>query len=453
MLAASRPQVRSRAPLAVVVLAAGQGTRMRSTKPKVLHTIAGRPMVLQVLDAVRALKPTRLAVVLAPKMDAVAKAVAPATVAIQRTPRGTADAVKAALPSLAGFEGDVLIAYGDQPLITTATLRTLRGRLSDAGIAVLGFTPLDAGAYGRLILDGDGDLAAIREYRDASPEERQIDFCNSGVMAVRADVLRRLLPKIDSHNAKKEFYLTDLVALARAEGTRCAVAEGSEEELQGVNSRAELSIAESAMQWRLRAAAFEAGATLLAPESVWLSYDTKLGSDVAVGPNVFFGPGVSIGAGTEIRPFCHIDGAKVGKNAIVGPFARLRPGAAIGDGAHIGNFVEIKAATIAPGANVNHLSYVGDATVGAGSNIGAGTITCNYDGFAKHMTRIGKGVFIGSNTALVAPVSVGDGAIVGAGSVVTKNVAKDALVVARGEQRQFEGAAKRYRASKKKTKK
>jgi bifunctional UDP-N-acetylglucosamine pyrophosphorylase/glucosamine-1-phosphate N-acetyltransferase len=207
------------------------------------------------------------------------------------------------------------------------------------------------------------------------------------------------------------------------------------------------------MQWRLRAAAFEMGATLLAPESVWLSYDTKLGTDVTIGPNVFFGAGVTIGAGTEIRPFCHIDGAKVGKNAIVGPFARLRPGAVIGDGAHIGNFVEIKAATIAAGANVNHLSYVGDASVGAGSNIGAGTITCNYDGFAKHTTRIGKDVFIGSNTALVAPVSVGDGAIVGAGSVVTKNVTKDALVIARGEQREFKGAAKRYRASKKKTKK
>ena len=426
---------------------------MRSTKPKVLHTIAGRPMVLQVLDAVRALKPARLTVVLAPKMDAVAKAVAPAIVAIQRTPRGTADAVTAALPSLTGFDGDVLIAYGDQPLITTTTLRALRVRLTDAGIAVLGFTPLDPGAYGRLILDGNGDLAAIREYRDASAIERQIDFCNSGVMAVRADVLRRLLPKIGSNNAKKEFYLTDLVALACAEGTRCAVAEGSEEELQGVNSRAELSIAESAMQWRLRAAAFESGATLLAPESVWLSYDTQLGTDVTIGPSVFFGAGVSIGAGTEIRSFCHIDGAKVGKGAIVGPFARLRPGAVIGDGAHIGNFVEIKASTIAAGANVNHLSYVGDASVGADSNIGAGTITCNYDGFAKHTTRIGKGVFIGSNTALVAPVSIGDGAIVGAGSVVTKNVAKDALIIARGEQREFKGAAKGYRASKKKSKK
>jgi bifunctional UDP-N-acetylglucosamine pyrophosphorylase/glucosamine-1-phosphate N-acetyltransferase len=423
---------------------------MRSSKPKVLHEIAGRSMIQHVLAAARALKPERLTVVLAPGMDTVAQAVAPAKVAIQKVARGTGDAVSAALPALKGFDGDVLIVYADQPLIGTSTLKTLRAKLANAGVAVLGFAPQDPAAYGRLVLDPGGNLVAIREFRDASAEERRIGLCNSGVMAVRADVLRRLLPKIRPNNAKKEFYLTDLVALAVAERTRCAVAHGAEDELLGVNSRLELAIAEATLQYKLRAAAMDAGVTMIDPDTVWLSHDTKFARDVVIGPSVYFGLGVSIGMGSEIRAFSHIDGAKVGKNAIVGPFARLRPGAVIGDGAHIGNFVEIKAATIAPKANVNHLSYVGDAVVGAGTNIGAGTITCNYDGYAKHKTRIGKGVFIGSNTALVAPVTVGDGALVAAGSVVTKNVAKDALVVARGEQRTFKGAAKQYRAKKKK---
>jgi bifunctional UDP-N-acetylglucosamine pyrophosphorylase/glucosamine-1-phosphate N-acetyltransferase len=446
MLAAKRP---GRSPLVVVVLAAGQGTRMRSSRPKVLHEIAGLPMIQHALAAARALKPERLVVVLAPNMDAVAKAVSPAKIAIQQTARGTADAVKAALPALKGFDGDVLIVYADQPLIGAATLKALRAKLANAGVAVLGFAPHDPAAYGRLILNRGGGLAAIREFRDASPEERRIGLCNSGVMAVRADVLRRLLPKIRPDNAKKEFYLTDLVALAVSEGTPCAVAHGNEDELLGVNSKIELAIAEATLQYKLRAAAMDAGVTMIDPDTVWLSHDTKFAADVVIGPSVCFGTGVSIGAGSEIRAFCHIDGAKVGKNAIIGPFARLRPGTVIGDGAHIGNFVEIKAATIAPKANVNHLSYVGDASVGTGTNIGAGTITCNYDGYAKHKTRIGKGVFIGSNTALVAPVTVGDGALVAAGSVVTKNVAKDALVIARGEQRAFKGAARIYRAKKK----
>jgi bifunctional UDP-N-acetylglucosamine pyrophosphorylase / glucosamine-1-phosphate N-acetyltransferase len=448
MLEAARSQRRTRSPLAVVVLAAGQGTRMRSSRPKVMHEIAGRPLILHVLAAARALKPERLAVVLAPKMETAAAAVAPAAIAIQRKPRGTADAVRAALPALDGFAGDMLIVYGDQPLITAATLRALRARLATAGIAVLGFMPHDPAAYGRLIVDGAGALVAIREHRDATPEERRIGLCNSGVMAVRGDVLRRLLPKIGSDNAKAEFYLTDLVALARAEGIACAVAEGTEEELHGVNSRAELAAAEAAMQRRLRAAAMEAGATLIAPDSVWLSFDTRLGADTVVAPHVFFGPGVTVGEGTAVHSFCHFVQARIGKNASVGPFARLRPGAVVGDGAHIGNFVEIKASTVAPGAKVNHLSYIGDTSVGAGTNIGAGTITCNYDGFGKHRTRIGRNVFIGSNTALVAPVAVGDGAVVAAGSVVTKDVAPDALAIARAEQRQIAGGARRYRAKK-----
>jgi bifunctional UDP-N-acetylglucosamine pyrophosphorylase/glucosamine-1-phosphate N-acetyltransferase len=432
----------------VIVLAAGQGTRMRSSAPKVMHKVAGRPMILHVCAAARALKPERLAVVLAPRMDAVAAAVAPATVATQRAARGTADAVTAAMPALDGFDGDVLIAYGDQPLIAAATLRALRDRLADAGVAVLGFTPGDPAAYGRLILDEAGALTAIREHRDATPEERRISLCNSGVMAVRADVLRRLLPKIGDGNVKREFYLTDLVALARAKGIACAVAEGDEEELHGVNSRAELAAAEAAMQRRLRATAMDGGVTLIDPATVWFSFDTKLAADVVVEPNVFFGPGVSVGEGTEIHSFCHLVQAKIGKRASIGPFARLRPEAAIGDGAHLGNFVEVKASTIAPGAKVNHLTYIGDSSVGSGTNIGAGTITCNYDGFGKHRTRIGRNVFIGSNTALVAPVTVGDGAVVAAGSVVTKNVAADALVIARAEERHLKGVAKRYRAKK-----
>ena len=448
MLSAARTRGRTRRSLAVVILAAGQGTRMRSSTPKVMHRIAGRPLILHVLAAARTLKPERLAVVLAPKMDSVAAAAAPAMIAIQRTARGTADAVMAAMPALEGFDGDVLIAYGDQPLITAATLRALRGRLAEAGVAVLGFTPNDPAAYGRLILDCDGALTAIREHRDATLEERRIGLCNSGVMAVRSDVLRSLLPKISADNAKGEFYLTDLVALARAEGIACAVAEGSEEELHGVNSRAELAVAEAAMQRRLRVAAMESGVTLIDPESVWLSFDTRLAADVVVGPNVFFGVGVTIGEGTEIHSFCHIVQARVGKHTSIGPFARLRPGAVIGDGAHLGNFVEVKASTIAPGAKVNHLTYIGDSSVGEGTNIGAGTITCNYDGFGKHRTRIGRNVFIGSNTALVAPVAVGDGAVVAAGSVVTKDVARDALVIARAEERHLKGAAKRYRAKK-----
>jgi bifunctional UDP-N-acetylglucosamine pyrophosphorylase/glucosamine-1-phosphate N-acetyltransferase len=421
---------------------------MRSATPKIMHRIAGRPMVSHVLASAQALKPERLVVVLAPDMERVAEAVSPATVAVQRKPRGTADAVTAAMPTLHSFDGDVVIAYGDQPLITSATLRRLRECLADAGLAVLGFRPNHAAAYGRLILDDTGALAAIREHRDASADERRIGLCNSGVMAVRGDVLHRLLPKVGSDNAKGEFYLTDLVELARAEGIRCAVAEGDEDELHGVNSRAELANAEAIMQRRLRAAAMDGGATLLVPDTVYFSFDTRLARDVTVGPNVFFGTGVSVGEGSEIHSFCHFLEAKVGKNTSIGPFARLRPGAVIGDGAHIGNFVEIKASTIAPGAKINHLSYVGDSSIGSGTNVGAGTITCNYDGFMKHRTKIGRNVFIGSDTALVAPVTVGDGAVIGAGSVVTKDVAKDALVIARGEERHFKGAAKRYRAKK-----
>src|SRR5690348_1546901 len=333
MLEAVRPQVRSRAPLAAVVLAAGRGTRMKSKRPKVLHPIAGRPMVLHALDAVRALKPARLVVVVAPGMEAVAEAVAPAAVAIQREARGTADAVKAGLAALQGFDGDVLVVFGDQPLMSAQTLRALRAKLARAHVAVLGFAPRDPTGYGRLILGAGGELLAVREHRDATAEERRIEICNAGVMAVRAGVLARILPMIRADNVKKEFYLTDLVALARGEGLSCAVVEGSEAELLGVNSRAELAKAEAAMQERLCAAAMAGGATLIAPETVHLSFDTRLGADVTVGPYVFFGPGVTVGEGSEILSFCHFERATIGRNAIVGPFAHLRPGAVIRDGA------------------------------------------------------------------------------------------------------------------------
>jgi bifunctional UDP-N-acetylglucosamine pyrophosphorylase/glucosamine-1-phosphate N-acetyltransferase len=436
---------------AAVILAAGKGTRMKSRLPKVMHPVAGRPMILHVLATLRPLKLDRAVVVLGPGMDAVAAAVAPHPVAIQAKQRGTGDAVMAARQALGRFTGDALVIYGDTPLLSPATLRRVlaaRRRLPRPAIVVLGFEPADPAAYGRLVLARDGSLDAIVEYRDASRPERAIGLCNSGVMAADARLLFELLGEIDNRNAKREYYLTDIVARARARNLRCAVVRAPADELLGVNSRAELALAETAVQARLRKAALEGGATLLDPSSVYFSHDTQIGRDVTIGPGVVFGPGVRVGEGAEIRAFCHIEGAVIGPGAVVGPFARLRPGAVIGAGAHIGNYVEIKQATIEPGAKVNHLSYIGDARVGADTNIGAGTITCNYDGFLKSRTDIGRGAFIGSNTALVAPVTIGDGAIIGAGSVITRDVAADSLAVTRAEQREAKGWAARYRRRK-----
>jgi bifunctional UDP-N-acetylglucosamine pyrophosphorylase/glucosamine-1-phosphate N-acetyltransferase len=432
--------------LAVIVLAAGKGTRMRSALPKVLHKVAGRSMIGHVVAAAEALGADPVVVVVAPGMDSVAAAVKPHPVAVQTEQNGTADAVKAAREPLAGFAGDVLILYGDCPLIQADTLARMRQERQDEAVTVLGIRVRGVSPYGRLVLSADGTLERIVEALDATEAERRIDLCNSGVMLIDGARLFVLLDAIGNSNAKGEYYLTDIVAVARNAGLSCRVVEAPAQEALGVNSRAELSVAEVTMQTRLRRKAMENGATLIDPKSVWFAFDTALGSDVTVEPNVVFGPGVTVGDGVEIRAFCHIEKATIETGAIIGPYARLRPGASIGEGAHIGNFVEIKNARIDKGAKANHLSYIGDADVGAGANIGAGTITCNYDGFSKFRTKIGAGAFIGSDTTLVAPVSVGAGAFTGAGSTVTEDVPDDALAVARGRQAVKPGWAAEFRA-------
>lgn len=421
---------------------------MRSARPKVLHPLAGRPMVLHLLDTVRGLGADRLAVVVGPGMEAVAAAVDPVPVALQSEARGTAHAVMAARELLDGYDGDVLVLYGDTPLVSAATLERMlaaRAAAPHPAVVVLGMRPAGPNEYGRLVLGPEGGLEAIVEYRDATAEQRALPLSNSGVMAVDGAVLFDLLDGIGNANAKGEYYLTDIVGLARGRGLPCAVVEGAEEELLGVNSRVELAVAEAVVQRRLREAAMLNGATLVMPETVYFSHDTRLGRDVTVGPFVSFGPGVSVGDDVEIKGFCHLEGAEIAPGAVVGPYARLRPGARIGAEAHIGNFVEVKKATIERGAKVNHLSYIGDARVGAGANVGAGTITCNYDGFGKHHTDIGAGAFIGSNTALVAPVRVGDGALVAAGSTIQKDVPADAVAIERAEEKVIEGGARRFR--------
>ncbi|WP_298376885.1 bifunctional UDP-N-acetylglucosamine diphosphorylase/glucosamine-1-phosphate N-acetyltransferase GlmU [Azospirillum sp.] len=438
-------------PLACVILAAGKGTRMKSDLPKVLHRVAGRPMVGHVLAAVKALDPDHVVVVVGPGMDSVAAAVAPYPTAVQQEQRGTADAVRAAFGLLEGFTGDVVVLYGDTPLVTPDTLRAMvaaRRQASDPAVVVLGMRPEDPGAYGRLILNARGGLEKIVEYLDASADERAVTLCNAGLMAFDGARMFDLIGRIGNENAKSEFYLTDVVQIARVSGMACAVVEAAPAEVVGVNSRAELAEVERLMQRRLRKAAMDNGATLCDPDSTLFSHDTRLGRDVIVGAHVVFAPGVTVGDGVEIKPFCHLEQTRVDNGAVIGPYARLRPGAEIGPNAHIGNFVEIKNAVVESGAKVNHLTYIGDARIGAKANIGAGTITCNYDGFGKYHTDIGAGAFIGSNSSLVAPVSIGDGAIVGAGSVVTSAVEADALVVSRAQQKAYVGWAKRFRERK-----
>jgi bifunctional UDP-N-acetylglucosamine pyrophosphorylase/glucosamine-1-phosphate N-acetyltransferase len=433
-------------PIATVILAAGKGTRMRSALPKVLHAIGGRPMVNHVLATAAALDASRQVVVIGPGMDAVAAAVAPADTAVQKNQQGTGDAVMAARDALEDFNGTVLILYGDTPLIEADTLRRMvLAREAGHMVVVLGFRPAEPGAYGRLIVANDGSLDAIVEAKDATPAQLAVDLCNSGVMAVDGARLFALLDKVTNDNAKGEYYLTDIVHLARAQGGSCGFIEAPEAELQGVNDRVDLAAAEATLQGRLRDAAMRSGATMTDPASVYLSWDTDIGSDVIIGPHVVFGPGVTVANGAEIRAYCHLEGATVGPEAVVGPFARLRPGATLKRGSRVGNFVEVKNAVMGEGAKANHLSYVGDAEVGAKANIGAGTITCNYDGFLKYKTVIGPGAFIGSNSALVAPVTIGEGGIVGAGSTVTKDVAPDAIAVVRAEQKEIPGGAARFR--------
>ena len=438
-------------PLLAIILAAGQGTRMKSRTPKVLHPVAGRAMVGHVLDAARAAGADEVAVVVGVGGDQVRAAIAAehpdARVFVQAEQLGTANAVEAAGDAFADFDGDVMVLYGDTPLIRPEALQALRATLTDgADLAVLGFEAADPTGYGRLLQDSEGALFGIREEKDASADERAIRACNSGVMAVRAEVLREVLPRIGNDNAKGEYYLTDAVAAAYGRDYAIAVTMGAEADVLGVNDRAQLASAEAQMQARLREAAMAGGVTLIDPASVTFSHDTKLGQDVIVEPNVIFGPGVRVGDGARINGFSHIAGADIGPGAVVGPFARLRPGAELGDNVKIGNFVEVKKAQIADGAKVNHLTYIGDARVGANANIGAGTITCNYDGHAKHLTEIGAGAFIGSNTALVAPVKIGDRAYIGSGSVITRNVGAGALGLSRAPQEEREGWADRMTA-------
>ncbi len=438
--------------IAAIVLAAGKGTRMKSARPKVMHAVAGRPMVLHVLDTVNAIGAARAVVVVGPDMPEVGQAVKPFDTAVQERQLGTGDAVKAAKKALGDFRGTVFILYGDTPLITAETLRHMlaaRERTKPAAaVVVLGFRPAVPGAYGRLVVDRGGALTGIVEAKDATPAQLKIDLCNSGVMAVDGAVLWDLLDKVDNKNAKGEYYLTDIVGLAHKKKLRCGVVEAPEEQLLGVNDRIDLAKAEAVLQDHLRRAAMASGVTMTDPASVFLCWDTRFGQDVSIGPNVVFGPGVTVADRVEIRAHCHIEGAEIGAGAIVGPFARLRPGTKLGPDVHIGNFVETKAASLGEGAKANHLAYVGDADVGAKTNIGAGTITANYDGFFKHKTIIGKGVSIGSNTVLVAPVKVGDGALVGASSTITREVPADALAVTRAELKEIPGAAKRYREKK-----
>jgi len=426
---------------------------MKSDLPKVLHKVANRSMIGHVLDAVAPLKPERTVVVLAPGMDAVASAAAPAIIAIQEQPLGTGHAVlsaRAAIEEAQEIE-DVVVLFGDTPFLETATIAALleeRRREPEAAVALIAMRPPEPGLYGRVVTAADGSVEAIVEAKDASPEQRRITLCNGGVMAIAARHLFPLLDAVGNGNAQGEYYLTGIVALARAQGLGVRAWEVPEAETYGIDSRERLAAAEAMMQQKLRRRAQDGGTTLVAPETVFLSADTRLGRDVTIGPYVVFGLGVTVDDGAEILSFSHLTGAHVGRNAIVGPFARLRPGADIGEDAHIGNFVEVKQSRIGRGAKANHLTYLGDAEVGPKANIGAGTITCNYDGFTKEKTRIGAGAFIGSNTSLVAPLLIGDGAIIGAGSVVTSDVPEDGLSVERGQQTTYPGKAKRMRAVK-----
>jgi bifunctional UDP-N-acetylglucosamine pyrophosphorylase/glucosamine-1-phosphate N-acetyltransferase len=441
------------ASLAAIVLAAGEGTRMRSARPKVAHALAGRPLLAHVLHTLDGLGAARCVVVVGPDMPEVEAIAAPHPTVRQTERKGTAHAALQARPALADDPPDtVLILFGDTPLIRPETLTAMVQARADAAVVALGFNAADPTGYGRLIAGPDGSLDAIVEHRDATDAERAITLCNSGVMAVDGRLLFPLLDRIGNDNAKGEFYLTDIVALARADGHRCAVVAGDESEMLGINDRAQLAVAERIVQDRLRAAALAGGVTMTDPASVFLSMDTAFGRDVSIGPFCVFGPGVRIGEGVEIKGFCHFEGCTIDDGAILGPYARLRPAAVIGAGAHIGNFVEVKKATVEAGAKVNHLTYIGDARVGAKANVGAGTITCNYDGFGKYHTDIGAGAFIGSNTALVAPVKVGDGAIIGAGSTIAQDVPADGLALTRAPQTTREGWAEKFRARMKRLK-
>jgi bifunctional UDP-N-acetylglucosamine pyrophosphorylase/glucosamine-1-phosphate N-acetyltransferase len=435
-----------------IVLAAGEGTRMQSSMPKVLHPVAGRSLLAHVLEAAPKGAGASLAVVIGPDQGAVAEEIKrlrpDATTFVQRERLGTAHAVLAARDAIARGADDLLVAFGDTPLITAATIARMRAPLKNgAALAVLGFHAADPTGYGRLLVEGD-QLVAIREQADATPAERTIKLSNAGVMAFDGHKALQVIEEIGNANSKGEYYLSDAVGVVRQLGLEAVVIETSEDEVRGINTKTQLAEAEQVMQTRLRQAALDAGVTMVAPETVYLAADTRFGSDVTIEPFVVIGPGVTIADGAVIHSFSHIVQSSIGKKASVGPYARLRPGTSLGEGARIGNFVETKAATLEAGVKVNHLSYIGDTDIGAGANVGAGTITCNYDGFDKHRTTIGSGAFVGSNSSLVAPVKIGSGAYIGSGSVISRDVPDDALAVERSEQATRPGWAKRFREMK-----
>jgi bifunctional UDP-N-acetylglucosamine pyrophosphorylase/glucosamine-1-phosphate N-acetyltransferase len=428
-----------------IILAAGLGTRMKSALPKALHPIAGRPMLRHLIDSAAEVF-SRIVVVIGPDMPQLAAVAAPHAVVVQHERLGTAHA---ALQAAEAFgDGEVAILYADNPLVTAPTLQLLleRRRRGDVGLALLAMRPDDPGRYGRVI-GRDGFVERIVEWADASADERAETLCNAGVLCAPAPRMRNWLAAVRSDNAKREYYLTDVVALARADGVRVAAVERPYAELRGINSRSELAEAEAIVQRRLREAAMDAGVTMTAPDTVFLCADTRFARDVTIGPNVVFGPGVSVDSGARIHAFSHLAGCHVGPDSIIGPFARLRPGTRVGEGAHVGNFVELKNTLLGAGAKANHLTYLGDAEIGARSNVGAGTITCNYDGHAKHRTRIGEGVFVGSDAVLVAPLSIGDGAFIAAGSVITEDVENDAMAFGRARQHTKPSHAAVFRAA------
>ena len=433
--------------IAAIILAAGKGTRMKSDLHKVLHPIAGRPMLMHLMDAVDALNPAKKVVVVGSGKEQLEAALAgSAELAVQPPQHGTGHAVQQAEAALAGFEGDVLILYGDVPFVPTSTMQMMIDRLNaddDPAVVVLGFEPEDTQAYGRIVTQNDR-IELMVEHKDATEAQRATKLCNSGLMAVKAKDLFPLLARVTNENAAGEYYLVDIVNIATQDGRHCYVVTTDPYDVTGINSRGELAAMEGEWQARRRVQAMVDGASLIAPDTVWFSWDTKLGRDVLIEPNVFFGPGVTVADNVKIRANCHIEGATIGSGCEVGPFARLRPGTVLEEKAKIGNFVETKKAHLGKGAKANHLTYLGDATIGAGANIGAGTITCNYDGYFKYQTVIGEGAFIGSNSALIAPVKIGRDAIVAAGSAVSRDVADGDLRMVRAEQLVKPGWADRF---------
>lgn len=423
--------------IALIVLAAGKGTRMKSDLPKVLHQIAGAPMLIHALRAAAPLEPERVVVVAGHGAEAVTAATEAhddtAQVVLQTEQLGTAHAVAQAGPALAGFEGNALILYGDTPFIQSETLERMIAARAQHDLVVLGFQAADPGRYGRLIMEGD-TLARIVEYKDATDKQRAVTFCNSGVICVDCATLLDLVAAVGNDNAAGEYYLTDIIQIARERGLSATAVACDEGETLGVNSRAELTRAEALFQAHARETAVEDGVTLMAPDTVYFSYDTVIGGDTVVEPNVVFAPGVTVESGARIRAFSHLEGCHVARGGIIGPYARLRPGTELAEDVRVGNFVELKNAVLETGAKVNHLSYIGDAQVGAGANVGAGTITCNYDGVMKHQTTIGARAFIGSSTMLIAPVTIGEDAMTGSGSVITHDVPDGALALGRAVQ-------------------